>query len=101
MPASPPSPTQTAIPGRCKNAVTRLHDPSHFKRLGSSEDVNGCKGRLIELEAGLFESHCPMDPRPRSTALHGDKMTGTSHPTEAHLGAGMQQPGSQSHGSRS
>src|SRR5262245_38200263 len=45
--------------------------------------------------------YCRIDPRPRSTALHGDTMTGTSRPSEHQLGAGMRQPGSHQHGSRS
>src|SRR5262245_54042724 len=45
--------------------------------------------------------YCRIDPRPRSTALHGDTMTGTSHPSEHQLGAGMRPPGSHQRGSRS
>src|SRR5262245_44945319 len=45
--------------------------------------------------------YCRIDQRPRLTVLHGDTMTGTSHASEHQLGAGMRQPGSHPHGSRS
>src|SRR5262245_16714840 len=45
--------------------------------------------------------YCRIDSRPRSTALHGDTMTGTSHPSDHQLGTGMRQRVSHQHSSRS